>query len=205
MSQILQPVASARLVPLREFVVSPGFAGAGAVVAAVIVLCAVLFWSWRAGKRAGRDREQRERQYEQSREDELHAAAVARCRELLLGVVDRAGIEPAANEGATLGLGPAVALELLRGLRRDAEELGDETLVRGVTVYLDQFAQVLAQQGGAFSGLGVAGSPVMDGRAGRQPVASPDAKGDTAPGGGDDADTPAARGEFGNAGRRHRR
>ena len=30
-------------VPLREFVVSPGFAGVAAVVAALIVLCAVLY------------------------------------------------------------------------------------------------------------------------------------------------------------------
>ena len=29
--------------PLRDFIVSPGFAGAAAVVAALIVLCAVLY------------------------------------------------------------------------------------------------------------------------------------------------------------------
>jgi hypothetical protein len=58
-----------------------------------------------------------------------------------------AGIEPAATHGATLGLGPELALELLRGLLRDAEELGDDTLAKGITVYQSRLALVLAQQG----------------------------------------------------------
>jgi hypothetical protein len=37
--------------PLRDFIVSPGFAGTAAVVAALIVLCAVLYTVRRAGKR----------------------------------------------------------------------------------------------------------------------------------------------------------
>ena len=58
------------------------------------------------------------------------------------------GVEPAASEGATLGLGPELAMATLRGLLRDAERLGDETLADAVTVYQNQFALVLAQQGG---------------------------------------------------------
>lgn len=67
-----------------------------------------------------------------------------------------AGLEPAASEGATLGLGAERAMATLRGLLRDAERLGDETLADAVTVY--QFALVLAQQGGPLSEL-AAGAP----------------------------------------------
>ena len=48
------PLAMGSPVPLREFVVSPGFAGAAAVIAALIVLCAVLYAGRRAGKRLKR-------------------------------------------------------------------------------------------------------------------------------------------------------
>ena len=44
------PLALESPVPLREFVVSPGFAGAAAVIAALIVLFALLYSSRRAGK-----------------------------------------------------------------------------------------------------------------------------------------------------------
>ena len=91
--------------------------------------------------------EQQERQNRERREDEQHAAAVTRCWQRLVWVVETAGIEPAASERATLGLGPELALELLRGLLRDAEELGDDTLAKAVSVYLGQFSLVLAQQG----------------------------------------------------------
>ena len=74
-----------------------------------------------------------------------------------------AGLEPAASEGATLGLGPELAMATLRGLLRDAERLGDETLADAVTVYQNQFALVLAQQGGPLSEL-AAGRAVDDGR-----------------------------------------
>jgi hypothetical protein len=57
----------------------------------------------------------------------------------------------AASEGATLGLGPAVTLELLIGLLRDAERLGDETLAKAVAVYQEQLLLVLAQQAGPLS------------------------------------------------------
>ena len=55
------PLAMGSPVPLREFVVSPGFAGAAAVIAALIVLCAVLYAGRRAGKRLNEEIEQRER------------------------------------------------------------------------------------------------------------------------------------------------
>jgi hypothetical protein len=53
--------AMPHLVPLPDFIVSPGFAGVAAVVAAVIALCAVLYGSRRGGKRFNQDIEQRER------------------------------------------------------------------------------------------------------------------------------------------------
>ena len=84
---------------------------------------------------------------EQARDDAANALAWERWQ----WVVDTAGIEPAASEGATLGLGPAVTLELLSGLLRDAERLGDETLAKAVAVYQEQLLLVLAQQAGPVS------------------------------------------------------
>ncbi|GFG51533.1 hypothetical protein CQY20_09040 [Mycolicibacterium agri] len=139
--------------PLDEFLVSPGFAGTAAVVAALIVLCAALYAGRRAGKRFDREFEQRERHHEEVRDAQQHAAATAQCWETLKWLVKTAGIEPASHEGATLGLGPELAMAILRGLLRDAERLGDETLADAVTVYQNQFALILAQQGGPLAEL----------------------------------------------------
>jgi hypothetical protein len=135
--------------PVRDFVVSPGFAGVVALLAAVIAACAVLYASRRARQRFEQQREQEERRQEQARDDAANALAWERWR----WVVDTAGIEPAASEGATLGLGPAVTLELLGGLLREAERLGDETLAKAVAVYQEQLVLVLAQQAGPVSGV----------------------------------------------------
>jgi hypothetical protein len=133
--------------PARDFLVSPGFAGLLAVLAAVIAAAAVLYASRRARQRSEQLRDQEERRQVQARDDALSALAWERWQ----WVVDNAGIEPAASEGATLGLGPAVALELLGGLLRDAERLGDETLAKAVAVYQEQLLLVLAQQAGPVS------------------------------------------------------
>ncbi len=132
---------------MRDFVVSPGFAGVAALLAAVIAACAVLYASRRARQRFEQQREQQERRQDQARNDAENALAWERWQ----WVVDTAGVEPAASEGATLGLGPAVTLELLGGLLRDAERLGDETLAKAVAVYQDQLLLVLAQQAGPIS------------------------------------------------------
>ncbi|WP_123028496.1 hypothetical protein [Mycolicibacterium stellerae] len=153
------PQAMESPVPLREFVVSPGFAGAAAVVAALIVLCAVLYAARRAGKRLKDELEQRERHHQEARDAEQHAAATQQCWETLKWLVKTAGVEPAASEGATLGLGPELAMTTLRGLLRDAERLGDETLADAVTVHLNQFALVLAQQGGPLAELAAVAPP----------------------------------------------
>lgn len=153
MSNVVQAIALLDLPPARDFIVSPGFAGALAVVAAVIVLGAVLYGSRRAGKRALAERDLRERHHEERCEDERRALAVARCWERWWQVQQTAAIEPAASEGASLGLGPEVTLELLRGLLRDAERLGDDALAKVVAVYQEQFLLVLAQQSGPLSSL----------------------------------------------------
>ena len=158
------PQAMESPVPLRDFIVSPGFAGAAAVVAALIVLCAVLYAVRRAGKRLNEQLEQRERHHQEARDAEQHAMAAAQCWETLKWLVKTAGVEPAASEGATLGLGPELAITTLRGLLRDAERLGDETLSDAVTVYQSQFALILAQQGGPLSGLAVDAPPAKGGR-----------------------------------------
>jgi cell division protein FtsL len=136
----LPPSALVGDLPVRDLVVSPGFIGVALLVAAVIAASAVLYRSRRARQRS-------ERQQQQLRDD----AAKALTWERWQWIVDTAGIEPAASEGATLGLGPAVTLELVGGLLRDAERLGDETLARAIAVYQEQLVLVLAQQAGPLS------------------------------------------------------
>lgn len=104
----------------------------------------MLYAARRARQRFEQQRDRDERRHEQARDDALNALVWERWR----WVVDTAGIEPAASEGATLGLGPAVTLELLTGLLRDAERLGDETLAKAVAAYQEQLLLVLAQQAG---------------------------------------------------------
>jgi hypothetical protein len=116
--------ATPPLVPLREFIVSPGFAGVAAVAAAVIVVCAVLYAVRRVSRRL---LEQRERHHQEAREDAQRALAIQRSWERLKWLVETAGIEPAASAGTTLGLGPELALKMLRGLLHDAEQLVAKT------------------------------------------------------------------------------
>lgn len=168
--------------PLRDFIVSPGFAGVAALLAAISASCAVLYSVRRAGKRSQQQLEQRERDLEQTRGATENALAVARCWERWQWVVETAGIEPAVSEGATLGLGPAVTLELLRGLLRDAEQLGDDTLAKAVAVYQEQLLLVLAQQGGPVSELaGTKTARLPVGKLDNHPAASTHRKPDTAP------------------------
>jgi hypothetical protein len=154
--------------PARDFVISPGFAGLLALLAAVIAAGAVLYASRRSRLRSEQQRDQEERRQLQARDDAHNALAWERWR----WVVDTAGIEPAVSEGATLGLGPAVTLELLGGLLRDAERLGDETLAKAVAVYQEQLLLVLAQQAGPVSEIaGAATRPPEGARDGKPPSA----------------------------------
>lgn len=196
--------AMPQLVPLREFIVSPGFAGAAAVVAATIVLCAVLYGLRRSRKRFHQELELRERHHQEARHDEQHAVAVARCWDRLRWLVETAGIEPAASEGATLGLGPELALELLRGLLREAEQLEDESLASAVTVYQNQFGLILAQQGGPLSELAAVASAARDGKRGPTPASSTQETPDKHPAAAADEAT-AGTAEVAAGGRRRRR
>lgn len=155
----LRPVAEGALPPARDFLTSAGFGGAAALTVAIILAAIAFVAARRADKREHLQSEQRERHHQELREDEQRTAALARCWQRLVWVVETAGMEPAANENATLGLGPELALELLHGLLRDAEHLGDDTLARSVTVYLNQFSLVLAQQAGPLAQLSSRPSP----------------------------------------------
>ena len=152
----LQVVAS----PLGDFVKSAGFAGAAALVAALILMCTMLVTSRRAGRRFDREIEQRERHHEKAREDAQHAAQVQRGWERLKWVLETTGTDSVASDGVTLGLGPELVFELLRGLLSDAERLGDDALIRAVTMYHKQFGLVLAQHGGTLAELAAATSAV---------------------------------------------
>ncbi len=149
----------AALPPAREFVTSAGFGGFAALLAALLLGAVLLIGLIRAAKRDRLQREQQEHHFEQVRQEQRHNAAIERCWQRLVWVVEKAGIEPASNQGASVGLGPELALEILRGLLRDAEDLGDVTLASAVTVYLNQFTLVLAQQSGPLSSLVAPAAP----------------------------------------------
>lgn len=150
---VLVPQGLPALPPAREFVTSAGFGGAATLVAAALLAAVILFAVGRASKRDRLLREQQERDSEQVGDAERHHSAVQRCWQRLVWVVETAGIEPASSHSASLGLGPELTEALLRGLLRDADHLGDDTLRDAVAVYMNQFLRVIAQQGGLLSGL----------------------------------------------------
>lgn len=147
----LIPERMPALPPAREFLTSAGFAGAAALLAALLLGALILIGLMRAAKRDRLQREQQEHHFEQVRQEQRHNAATERCWQRLVWVVETAGIEPVSNQSASVGLGPELALEILRGLLRDAENLGDDTLAGAVRVYLNQFSLVLAAQSGPLS------------------------------------------------------
>jgi hypothetical protein len=168
------------LPPAREFVTSAGFGGAAALLAALLLAAVALFALRRASKRHRLQLDQQERHNQLLRDAEQHNAAVQRCWQRLVWVVETAALEPASSQGATVGLGPDLALELLRGLLRDAEDLGDATLTGAVSVHLNQFSLVLAHQGSVSSEPTAPASPdpaTTDGQPGKdappEPSASP--------------------------------
>lgn len=145
------PLDLPALPPGRDFLVSPGAGGAAVGLAAILVAVVGFFALRGLSKRHREQIEQTERHHQESRDAERHAAAVAECRERLKWVVDKAGIEPASYEGATVGFGPELALAVLEGIVGEAEQLGDSALAKAATVQLSQLSLVLAQQGSALS------------------------------------------------------
>lgn len=140
------------LPPARDFVLSAGFGGVAALLAALLIAVIAFFVARGVTRRQRVSLEQQGRQHREVREQQQRAAAIDRCWQRLVWVVETAGLEPA-SETATLGLGPELAVEILRGLVRDAEQLSDGTLANAVTVHLNQFSLVLAQQAGPLTEL----------------------------------------------------
>jgi hypothetical protein len=119
-------------------------------LAAAIIVAVVALVSTRASRQQHVIAlEQQEHHHNALREDQQHAAALARCWRRLEWVVDTAGIEPASSQGVTLGLGPELATEILQGLIREADELGDQALGNAAIVHLSQLSLVLAHQSGS--------------------------------------------------------
>src|SRR5690349_18592100 len=126
MSDIVQAAGSTP--PLRDFLVSPGFAGLALVIAAVALFFAVLYSSRRAEKRLDRQLDQSDIHQQERRADRDRDAAIKRGWERLQWLIDTATNEPAGianGEVVTLGLGPELTLTILSGLQREATELGD--------------------------------------------------------------------------------
>lgn len=202
--------------PLREFIVSSGFVGVALLVVALIALGVVLYAVRRAGKRLDQELEQRERHHQETRDAEQQALTSQQSWQTLKWLVETAGVEPATGEGATLGVGPELAMATLRGLLRDAERLKDETLADAVTAYQSQFALVLAQQGGPLAELaGGAPPPAGERKPQPQPVSKEQQQAKAAPPRqpADDKpenkpaqdDKPTSETEMAGDGRRHRR
>jgi hypothetical protein len=171
----LPPRRSIHLPPhpsFKEFLVSAGFGGVMALSAAVIA-GAVGIYSARRSFRSqqlqleqqGRHHksefaqqnrhhkaalDQQNRHYEATRADEATAAAITRCWDRLVWVVNTASGKPAASgsASASLGIGPELAREFLDKLQADAEPLHDKTLEKAVSIYRHQFGLVLLQQAG---------------------------------------------------------
>jgi hypothetical protein len=117
--------------------------------------------------------------------------------------VDTAGTEPAASAGTTLGLGPEMALEVLAGLQRDADQLGDDTLARAVSAYRTQVTRVLALHGISPGELAAKASAAPNGKAATPPTpVTSQKKPEAAPKAADDP-KPAATKEI-RTGRRRR-
>ncbi|GAT07726.1 hypothetical protein H7I77_09755 [Mycolicibacterium novocastrense] len=163
---------------LRDWVHSAGFGGTAAVLAALIVLLGLLATSRRSDKRRQSEMDQRDRHHQETHEAQQRAAAINRCWDRLTWIVQTADMELAATDpaSANMGLGPELAEELLRGLKRDAEELGDETLANATAVYLTQLGLVLTQQIDRFAEVAAAQAPPADDRpaAARSPSSSGD-------------------------------
>jgi hypothetical protein len=138
---------------LSEFLLSPGFTGAAIAVAAIVVLAAVMYTSRRDARRHDQQLEQQDKHRQERRVERERAAGIDRCWQRLVWMIDTASIEPAGlgldhSEHAMLGLSPELTLAILKGLHREAKELGDQTLIDAAGVYLTQFGAVLAQEGG---------------------------------------------------------
>jgi hypothetical protein len=146
-TQIMSPQAM-EFPPAREFLTSAGFAGILTLVAAIIVAAVLVVSTRNSREHQALALERQEHHYNEIRDGQQHAEARARCWQRLQWVVDTAGIEPASSQGVTLGLGPELATEILRGLIREADELNDEALGNAATVHLSQLSMVLAQQSG---------------------------------------------------------
>lgn len=162
--------------PLRDFLLSPGFAGITVILAAVVVLAVILRSGRLAGQRQTRQIEQDDRHQQERRADRDREARIQRCWQRFVWLVDTAASEPTGlgvdhGEHALLGLSPELTLAILQGLQREATDLADGTLIDAVAVYLTQFGAALAQEGGPV--------PPAATRNGRQPT--PGAE-DAAPG-----------------------
>ncbi|OBJ10921.1 hypothetical protein A5625_10500 [Mycobacterium sp. 1465703.0] len=178
------------LPPARDFLLSAGFGGAGALLAAIIVAAVVIFAVRGATKRHGLLAEQQERHHGELREDTQRAARLQECRERLAWVVDKGGIEPAASEGATVGFGPELAMAVLQGIQADAEKLDDANLAKAAAVQLSQLSRVLARQSG-----GAAQFVAAESAAPAQPpsAAPPESNGDPGAAAGEESSAPARK------------
>lgn len=179
-----------QLPPAREFLTSAGFAGTTVLLGAIIVAVVAGFAVRAAFKRHRMLVEQRGRR-----------ARIQECRERLAWVVDKASVEPAASEGATVGVGPELAMTVLQGIHDDAESLGDATLAMAAAVQLDQLSRMLARQSGALSHFGAVNSAAVASSSGEEATseAGPAAPATTS---GDEPSTPARK--VATGGRRRR-
>jgi hypothetical protein len=147
-AQPLSLHAESDLPSARDFLTSAGFGGAAALLAAIFLAAALLVIARNIRNHHAQHLDELEHHHAAIRDDQQRTAALDRAWRRLQWVVDTAGLEPASSQGVTLGLGPELATEVLRGILREADELGDEALGNAVTVHLSQFSLVLAQQSG---------------------------------------------------------
>lgn len=139
----------------RDFLLSPGFGGLMALLAATIAATAALVAARRATTSQNLDRRQRDQHHYQllsdgiqSRTEEFRGAAIGRCWDRLVWLIEHAAAAATPPQASTgpLRLGPELMEEMLHLLEQDALRLGDVILARAVNSYLMQFALALAAQ-----------------------------------------------------------
>ena len=195
--------SATELPALHEFLISPGFIGAGVFFASIVGFVAVWYLTRQQASRLEATLTEQAGRWARQR----HTDAVKRCWDRLAWLVDNAGEEPVVGtpEDARLGMGPELAFEVLSGLHAEAVELDDQTLIRATTVYLAQFGLVLSQQTAPLAAPAAraksAGKPVRrdNGRvqgesSGEAPASEPSAPSDSAStSGSEPAETPTRR------------
>lgn len=132
----------------RDFLTSAGFGGTMALLAAAVAAAAAIYAACRTAESHKAALDQQDRHHCELRDDGRRSAAITRCWDRLVWLVNTASAQPATADASSahLRVGPELAQQLLEVLEGDADELQDRALAKAVNLYVVQFGLVLTQQ-----------------------------------------------------------